>query len=96
MSRFFFGMLTGAAILYVGMHYHFVRGDAGVFLVPKTESTISDAYVDIRKFSLEQWKGHRPLGEAIMASNQQHLLEETPPLAFRDKVQGLVDGFLSQ
>ena len=96
MSRFFFGMLTGAAILYVGMHYHFVRGDEGVFLVPKTESTLSHAYVDIREFILEQWKAHRPLAEAIMVSNQQHLLKEKPTMALRETVQGVVDGLLSR
>jgi len=96
MSRFFFGMLTGAAILYVGMHYHFVRGDEGVFLVPKTESTISGAYVDIRQFNLDQWKAHRPLAEAIMVSNQRHLLKETPAMALRDTVEGLVNGLLSR
>ena len=96
MSRFFFGMLTGAALLYVGMHFHFVRGDGGVFLVPKTKSSFSDVYVDIRDFRLEHWKAHRPLAEAIMASNQKHLAKETPPLAFRDTVEGVVSGLLSR
>jgi len=96
MSRFFFGMLTGAAILYVGMHFHFVRGDGGVFLVPKTESTLSDVYVDIRDFRLDHWRAHKPLAQAIMASNQKHLAQETPPLAFRDTVENVVSGLLSR
>lgn len=96
MSRFFFGMLTGAAVLYVSMHFHFVRGDSGVFLVPKTTSSFSDVYVDIRDFRIEHWKAHRPLAEAIITSNQKHLAKETPPLAFRDTVQDVVSGLLSR
>ena len=89
-------MLTGALLLYVGMHFHFVRGDGGVFLVPKTQSSLSDIYVDIRDFRLDHWKAHKPLAEAIMASNQKHLANETPPLAFRDSVEGMVSGLLSR
>jgi len=89
-------MLTGALLLYVGMHFHFVRGDGGVFLVPKTQSSLSDIYVDIRDFRLDHWKAHKPLAEAIMASNQKHLTNETPPLAFRDSVAGMVSGLLSR
>jgi hypothetical protein len=96
MSRFFFGMLAGAAMLYVGMHFHFVRGDGGVFLVPKTESSISDVYVDIRGFRLDHWKAHKPLAKAIHVSNQKHLAKETPPLAFRDKVEDVVSGLMSR
>lgn len=96
MSRFFFGMLTGAAMLYVGMHFHFVRGKDGVFLVPKTESTLSDVYVDIRDFRLDQWKNHKSLAEAIMASNQKHLAEQAPPLAVRDTVAEVVSGLLNR
>ena len=96
MSRFFFGMLAGAAILYVAMHFHFVRGESGVFLVPKTTSNLSDVYVDIREFRLEHWKAHRPLAKAIMVSNQKHLVKETPPLAFRETVQEVLSGFLSR
>ena len=83
-------------MLYVGMHFHFVRGKDGVFLVPKTESTLSDVYVDIRDFRLDQWKNHKSLAEAIMASNQKHLAEQTPPLAVRDTVAEVVSGLLNR
>lgn len=89
-------MLTGAAILYVGMNFHFVRGADGVFLVPKTECTLSDVYVDIRDFRLDHWKAHKPLAEAIMASNQKHLAKETPPLVFRETVAEAFSGLLNR
>ncbi len=89
-------MLTGAAILYVGMNFHFVRGADGVFLVPKTERTLSDVYVDIRDFRLDHWKAHKPLAEAIMASNQKHLAKETPPPVFRETVAEAFSGLLNR
>ena len=50
MSRFFFGMLAGAALLYVAMHFHFVRGESGVFLLLK-RSNMSDVCVDNRNWA---------------------------------------------
>ncbi|MGI9474101.1 MAG: hypothetical protein ACR2NZ_21350 [Rubripirellula sp.] len=92
MSRFIFGMVAGALLLSVAMHYHFVRGNEGVYLVPKISNNLSDVYVDTRAFGLEQWKDHKPLAAAIMESEQSHLIEGAPLLAFRESVQGLVDG----
>ena len=50
MRRFIAGMICGAALLYVAMHYHVVRGNEGVFLVPKISNNLSEVYVDIREF----------------------------------------------
>lgn len=92
MSRFLFGMITGAALLFAAMHYHVVRGQEGVYLVPKISNNLSDVYVDTREFDLSDWKNHKPLAAAIMQSNQQHLLGDSSLTSFRDTVRGLVDG----
>ena len=92
MSRFLFGMITGAMILYVAMHYHLVHGNEGVYLVPKLSNNLSDVYVDTRSFDLEQWRDHKALAAAIMQSDQSHLLEGPPLVSFRESVQGLVNG----
>ena len=52
MSRFLLGMVTGAVLLFVAMHYHVVRGNDGVFLVTKISNNLSDVYVDTREFGL--------------------------------------------
>ncbi|WP_246151787.1 hypothetical protein [Rubripirellula reticaptiva] len=92
MSRFFFGMIVGASMLYVAMHFHVVRGKQGVFLVSKISNNLSDVYVDTREFSLSDWQQHKPLAAAIMKSNQTQLLEDSSLTSFRSSVSGLVDG----
>jgi len=92
MSRFIFGMITGALLLFVAMHYHVVRGNEGVFLVAKISNNLSDVYVDTREFGLSDWKNHKPLAAAIMQSNQSHLLDDASLNGFRESVQNLVDG----
>lgn len=91
MRQFFFGMICGAALLFVAMHYHVVRGKKGVVLVPKISNNLSDLYVDIREFDLEQWKEHKPLAAAIMKSSQSHLLEDSAHQSFGNTVRELVD-----
>ena len=95
MSRFLFGMITGAVLLYAAMHYHIVRGNDGVFLVPKISNNLSDIYVDTREFGLGDWQSHKPLAAAIMQSNQSHLLGDSSLASFRATMQGLVDGLFS-
>ena len=95
MSRFLFGMITGAALLFVAMHFHIVRGQDGVYVVPKISNNLSDIYVDTREFSLSDWNAHKPLAAAIMQSEQTHLLEGSSLSSFRDRVGELVSGLFS-
>jgi len=95
MSRFLFGMVTGAVLLYMAMHYHIVRGNDGVFLVPKISNNLSNVYVDTRAFQLSDWQRHKPLAAAILKSNQSHLLEDSSLSSFRNSISQLVDGLFS-
>lgn len=95
MSRFFFGMITGAAMLYVAMHYHLVRGQDGIVLVPKISNNLTNTYVDIREFTLEDWRSHKPLAAAILKSDQSALLSDATLGGFRENINGLVDGLFS-
>ena len=95
MSRFLFGMISGAALLFIAMHYHIVRGQDGVYVVPKISNNLSDVYVDTRDYGLDDWESHKPLAAAIMRSNKQHLLEDSTLGSFRQRVDGLVQGLFS-
>lgn len=95
MGKFIFGMLLGASLMYGAMHYHVVRGDEGVFLVPKIANNLSDSYVDIRGFDLSDWRRHKPLAAAIMQSDRSELLSDSTLTSFREQVHGLVDGLFS-
>ncbi|NND99516.1 MAG: hypothetical protein HKN47_19550 [Pirellulaceae bacterium] len=74
------------------MHYHVVRSQEGVVLVPKISNNLSDIYVDVREFDLVKWKQHKPLAAAIVQSNQAHLLEDSSLRTFGKTIRGLVDG----
>lgn len=92
MKQFLFGVVTGAALLYVAMHYHVVRGNDGVYVVAKISNDLSDVYVDTREFSLSDWQDHKPLAAAILQSNQSHLVGDASLSSFRDSVRQLTDG----
>ncbi|TWT87867.1 hypothetical protein [Stieleria varia] len=94
MSRFLAGMVCGAAILFVAMHYHVVRGNNGVVLVPKIQNNLSDIYTDIRNFELQDWRSHKPLAAAIMRSNQADLMQDSARESFGSSVAGMVDSLL--
>ncbi|EMI56092.1 hypothetical protein RSSM_02427 [Rhodopirellula sallentina SM41] len=81
--------------MYGAMHYHLVRGQDGVFMVPKVTSDLRDVYVDIRGFTLEDWKQHKPLAAAIMNSDRSEVLSDSTLSGFRDNVHSLVDRLLS-
>ena len=95
MSRFFFGMICGAVLLYVAEHYHVVRGNDGVFLVSKISNNFSDIYVDTRDFTLTDWKEHKPLAAAIMKSSRADMLEDASLTGFKASVSSMVDGLFS-
>lgn len=96
MSRFLFGMVTGAVLLFVAMHYHIVRSQDGVYVVPKISNNLTDVYVDTREFSLSDWNSHKPLAAAIMKSDQTHLLNDSSLTSFRGRVSDLVNGLFNE
>ena len=92
MSRFLFGFVLGAASLYVAMHYHVVRTDDGVHLVAKISNNLSDVYVDVRDYRLDDWRAHKPLAAAMMQSRHRDVLSDAALDGFRSSVGDLVQG----
>ncbi|KAA5540009.1 hypothetical protein FYK55_22080 [Roseiconus nitratireducens] len=96
MSRFIAGMFCGALLLFLAMHYHVVRGNNGVVLVPKISNNLGDVYTDIRAFELDDWKRHKTLAAAIMRSSQSDLIQGSAQRSFGQSVREAVDGFLGE
>ncbi len=94
MARFFAGMVCGAGILFVAMHYHVVRGNNGIVLVPKVQNGLSDIYTDIREYELQDWRSHKSLAAAIMQSNHSGLVQDSAQNSFGGSVAGMVDSLL--
>ena len=84
-------MFCGALLLFVVMHYHIVRGNNGVVLVPKISNNLAGIYTDIRAFDLQDWQSHKALAAAIMRSNQSDLLEDSAHRSFGDAMRRVVD-----
>jgi len=87
-TGFIFGLIIGAVLCYVGLKYHVVRSDDGVHLVAKVNAEFSEAYVDIREFTLTDWDNHRSLALALAQADQAKLLEKSASASLQQSVDG--------
>ena len=85
-STFVMGMVTGAVLLQGANLYHVVRANDGIHFVQKQPPRLSETYVDIRAFSMNDWAGHPQLASALVQGNQQQLLGESAAGSLRDTV----------
>jgi hypothetical protein len=88
------GMVVGAGLLWGAMHYHVVRSGDGFFFVAKIRNDLSDPYVDIREFTLDDWQEHRPLAAALVRSKQSHLLGDSSLKLFREQMDAILDSLM--
>jgi hypothetical protein len=72
-SSFFFGLLLGAVLTFVGLKYHVVRATNGFHLVSKTKAQLNGTYVDIRSFGFKDWEDHPDLAAALLQSGDENL-----------------------
>ncbi len=86
-SSFVLGIFIGAAGLYVAMQYHVVRANDGFHMIPKLAAKLENPYVDIRKFTLEEWQKRQPLALAIMKANQGNLMQDSALGGFKQAAQ---------
>ena len=91
MGRFFFGMICGALLLYTSMHYHLIRSERGFHLVPKFSQDFSHIYTDIRGFTIEDWRHHKPVAASLMRNDQGELVGGTAADQFRGAVRDAID-----
>ncbi|TWU11102.1 hypothetical protein [Allorhodopirellula heiligendammensis] len=96
MLKFLSGLVVGAIVMYTAMHFHLVRGQNGVFVVAKVTSDLSDVFVDIRGFTVEDWKQHKPLAAAIIQSDRSEVLDDATLDSFREGVHSVVDHLFSK
>ena len=85
------GVLVGGATIYVALQNHLIRSKKGFHVVPKANATLSKSYVDIRKFTLADWKNNADLALALTNANQFDLIED----AAGDALQNGLDRWLN-
>jgi len=77
LSNFLMGLLVGAALMFVALKFHVIRGADGWHLIPKTTSQIGDIYVDIRAFDAQKWAQHKLLAVDIAHAKKQYLIGDS-------------------
>ena len=68
------GLTSGFLLMGLSYEYHFVRSDDGFLIVPKTQSSLRNIYVDIRDWSLEDWGDHADVARALIQDGRSELI----------------------
>ncbi len=85
------GIVLGGATVAGALQYHLLNTSEGLVLVPKTNSTLSDTYVDIRSFGISEWNEHRQIVDAIIKADRQEILQNSAVDGIKDSVDSLLD-----
>jgi len=90
LSSFLTGMAVGALLCYGATNFHVIRAQDGIHFVHKLPPRLSEAFVDVRSFSLSDWSAHPQLAAALVQDNKQHVIQG----AAAQSVQNGVEQFL--
>jgi hypothetical protein len=71
---FLLGVAAGVMLCFGATNYHVVRGQDGFHVVPKQRARLAEAYIDVRKFGVSDWASHAELSAALVAANQQSVM----------------------
>ncbi|MEX2309007.1 MAG: hypothetical protein WD738_15510 [Pirellulales bacterium] len=96
LSSFLLGIATGAALLHAVMSYHVMRASDGFHLVAKQPARMSEAFVDIRSFSMADWASRPQLAADLVRANKQYLLGDSAAAAIQGNVQQLLPAWPKQ
>lgn len=90
LTSFLLGVLVGAFGLGITMHYYIVHASDGLHWVPKLAAKLEVPYVDIRKFTVEDWQRHQGLAMSILKSNKGQLMQDSTLDNFRRASENLL------
>jgi hypothetical protein len=93
MSRvwsFLLGLVAGAVLLHVATNYHLIRANDGLHVVAKAPARLSESFVDIRSFGLDDWSNHPQLAGALVQANKQHLIGDSAASAIHHGLNQLL------
>jgi len=69
------GLFSGLLLACLSYEYHFVMSEEGFLVVPKSQSSLSNVYVDIREWSLTDWGDHPEVARALIADGRSDLVQ---------------------
>lgn len=96
LGTFLTGFLLGGVTVYTALHYHVVRANDGLHLIPKLRSTFAESYVDIRNFGVEDWNQHRELALAVAQAGHEDLLHGVAVQPVLDAMNGFLNQLQSR
>lgn len=85
------GIVLGGAAVAGALQYHLLQTTEGMVLVPKTDSTLSDTYVDIRDFGVSEWNEHRNIVDALLKADRQDVLKGSAVDGIKQSVDNILD-----
>ncbi|MDZ4781942.1 MAG: hypothetical protein SGJ19_16970 [Planctomycetia bacterium] len=90
---FFLGVLTGAALMFGSLKYHFLYTKDGLKAVPKQTATFSETLLDVREFGPSDWVDHPAVMAAVVKADESELLEAATVDSLRNSVDRWVEEF---
>ena len=76
-TSFVAGIVVGAIGLHGSTNFYAVHTDAGVKVVRKAAPKVEFPYVDVRQFSLEDWRRHKDVAIALNQAGQGGVLKDS-------------------
>jgi hypothetical protein len=68
------GIVIGGGCVYFAYQYHVVRTDDEWLFIPKTQRDLANTYIDIRRWSVNDWAGQPELARALMKEGRSDLI----------------------
>ena len=83
-----FGVLLGAAAMFIAFKFHVVRTKDDWVFVPKPSASLADAYVDVREWDTAEWTKHSQLVKALVLTGRADLVRKAVTTRWMDKTFG--------
>ena len=83
-----FGVLLGAAAMFMAFKFHVVRTKDDWVFVPKPSASLVDAYVDVREWDTAEWTKHTQLVKALVLTGRADLVRQAVTNRWKDKLSG--------
>jgi hypothetical protein len=71
---FVMGMIVGAGLMAFTFKYHVMYSKDGLVLIPKSQASLSDLYVDVRNWKPSDWQAHPEFVHSLVAHGRSDLI----------------------
>ena len=80
------GILIGGMCMYTAFHYHVVATAETYYFIPKQETQLADAYVNISEWGIAEWTDHPALAVAMQKAGHGDLVQQAVQKGLFDEV----------